>query len=392
MRSACFALSTLILATSSFAHGRGDEHQPPLRIRFMTPDAGHFQGLTTTTGWALTLRIEAPDAIAIVETAEPNDTPQSRREAIVLTDPDGCLDMRHFPISNAGQAYHDCDGPDETFVEFTTERFDTFDLADSNTGNFEIRRDWLVDGAPNAAPPLFLVNRPQTGGALLDGYGFGPDDDLPGLVILSDVGAARVFDQNFDRVAPAAVRNLAGFLNSVAQELSTKRGGSALTAWMHVPAGLFEPIALFDLDVGTTGPGGSYLRRLENGPIRSFTFTSTPANDDALLAEIASTYAPYTIDVRALVVEGYAPTVILDKNRDGRFTAIDLKLMGHKVISNEARLRQQIDLDVLVTETLSGRTCPPQTLVFRDLDGNGRSGAIPCQGSGGAARVRGVPQ
>lgn len=391
MRSA-FVLSALVLATSSFAHDRHHERGPPVRIRFLTPDGGHFPALTTSTGWALTLRIEAPGAVAIVETAEPNDTPQSRREAIVLTDPDDCLDMSHFPISNAGQPYHpDCGGADETFLEFTTERFDSFDLPDSNTGNFEIRRDWLVDGAPNAAPPLFLVNRPQTGGSLLDGYGFGPDDDLPGLVIMSNLGPARVFDQNFERATPAAVRNLAGFLNSVAQELSTKRGGSALTAWMHVPAGLFEPVALFDLDIGPGG-NGQYRRRLESGPVESFTFSSFPASDDALLAEIASGVTPYTIDVRALVVEGYAPTVIVDQNGDGRFTAADLKLMGHKVISNEARLRHQIDFDVLLSETLSGRTCPPQTLVFRDLDGNGRAGAIPCSGSGGAARVRGVPR
>lgn len=386
MRTACFVLSAMVLATPTVAHD-GDR-DPPVRIRIQAPDAGNFQGLTTSTGWGLVIRIEVPDSVAIVETAEPNDTPQSRREAIVLTDPDGCLDMRHFPIS-VKQPYHDCGGPDETFLEFTTERFDSFDLADSNTGNFEIRRDWLVDNAPNSAPPLFFVSRPQTGGTLLDGYGFGPDDDLPGLVILSDLGAARVFDQNFDSPT-ATVRNLAGFVNSVAQELLTKRGGSALTAWMHVPAGLFEPIALFDLDVDAEGV--DYLRRLESGPIRAFTFSSSPANDDAVLAEITSSYAPYTIDVRAVMVEGVAPTLIDDKNGDGRFTASDLKRMGYKVISNEARLRQVMDFDVLVTETITGRTCPPQSLVYRDLDGNTRAGAIACQGSGGAARIRGVPQ
>ncbi|MGQ0835925.1 MAG: hypothetical protein ACT4O5_13585 [Gammaproteobacteria bacterium] len=398
MRTACFVLSTMILATASAAHDR--DRDPPVRIRIQAPDAGHFQGLTTSTGWGLVVRIEAPDSVAIVETAEPRDTPQSRREAIVLTDPDGCLDMRHFPISNAGQPYHDCGGPDETFLEFTTERFDSFDLADSNTGNFEVRARLIDDAfAPgvllnrpflrNTAGNIVAVPRPQTGGALLDGYGFGPDDDLPGLVILSDLGAARVFDENFDR-GTATVRNLAGFVNGVAQELLTRRGGSALTAWVHVPAAMFEPIALFDLDVDAAGV--DYLRRLESGPVQSFTFSSPPANDDAVLAEISSSYAPYLIDVRVVIVEGVAPTFIRDENGDGRFTASDLKRMGFTVISNEARLRQVLDLDVLVTETITGRTCPPQSLIYKDLDGNGRDGAIPCQGSGGAARIRGVPQ
>ena len=42
---------------------------------------------------------------------------------------------------------------------------------------------------------------------------------------------------------------MGGFINSVSQELLTKRGGSAITAWMQVISGMFEPIALFDLDV-----------------------------------------------------------------------------------------------------------------------------------------------
>jgi hypothetical protein len=347
------------------------------------------------------LRIDAPRAIAIVETPEEPTTPVGRREAIVLTDPDGCLDMRHFPITRAGQPFEDCDGPDETFLEFTTERIDSFDLTDGQTGNFQVREQLLDDAfAPGALldKPYLLSNagvvepvpRPQSGDALLDGYGFGPDDDLVGLVVMADLGAARVFDERFDRKLGRVIRNMAGFFNSVAQELRTKRGGPALTAYMHVQGGMFEPIAVFDLDVAA--PGADFLRRIDSRRVRGFRFLGNPQSDDEKLRELLATYGPYDLELRAVLVEGVAPTFIRDMNRDGLYTAGDLRRMGHTLLSNEARLRLTVDFDALVTDTITGRTCPPPSLLYRDLDGNGADGAISCSGSGGATRVRRVPR
>lgn len=401
-RMACALVAALIGAPTSWAGNPGnDHHRPPVRLSIDAPDSGRFEGLTTNTGWSLVLRIEAPGSIAIVETPEEPTQPIGRREAIVLTDPDGCLDMRHFPITHAGRPYEDCSGPDETFLEFTTERFDTFDLADSNTGNFQVR-DRLLDDAfvagallnkpylRNTAGNVVAVPRPQTGGNLLDGFGFGPDDDLPGLVVMSNLGAARVFDENFDRTT-RVVRNMGGFVNGVAPELRTRRGGSALEVSMQVVAGMFEPIAQFDLDVDADGV--DYLRRLESGPVRSFQFLAPPANNDAILFDITSSYSPYLVDLRIVLVEGVAPTFIEDKNHDGRFTADDLKRMGFKLQSNEVRLQLVVEFDLAITSTFSGgRTCPPPSLLYRDLDGNGRDGAINCSGSGGAARIRRVPR
>ncbi len=376
-------------------------HQgPPVHITLDAPNSGHFQGRTTPTGWALVLRIETPDSVAIVESPEEPTQPIGRREAIVLTDPDGCIDMRHFPIIRAGIPYEDCAGPDETFLEFTTERFDNFDVADSNTGNFQVR-DRLIDDAftagvllnkpylRNNAGAIVAVQRPQTGGNLKDGFGFGPDDDLVGVVMMSDLGASRVFDENFDRTQGKVIRNLAGFINSVAQELVTKRGGSAVVAWMQIVAGMFEPIAQFDLDLDATDV--DYLRRLESGPVQAFNFITPPQNDDEVLLDISSTYGTYEVDMRVVIVEGVAPTFIHDMNNDGRFTAADVRRMGFNVISNEARLKLVVDFDVLVSETFTGRTCPPASLTYRDLDGNGRDGAINCSGTGGATRVRRPP-
>ena len=244
---ACSIMAALALAPAS---GSADDREsryrnPPVHVTIQAPQSGDFKGLTTTAGWSLVLRIDAPRSVAIVETPEEPTQPVGRREAIVLTDPDGCLDMRNFPITNAGTPYEDCNGPDETFLEFTTERIDSFDLVDAQTGNFQVRNalvdDAFVPGVPLNKPYLRIdsgeilaVPRPQTGGATQDGYGYGPDDDLPGLVIMANIGAARVFDEDFDRTPVRAIRNMGGFINSVSQELRTKRGGSALEASMQV--------------------------------------------------------------------------------------------------------------------------------------------------------------
>ena len=378
----------------------GDQ-EPPAYIKIQGPLSGNFKGLTTTTGWSLVLRIEVPDSIAILETPEEPTVPVGKREAIVYKDPDGCLDMRHFPIINAGTPYEDCSGPDESFIEFTTERFDNFDVADGQTGNFQVR-DRLVDDlfAPgvllnkpylrNTAGSIVAVPRPQTGADLKDGFGYGPDDDLPGLVVMANIGAARAFDENFDAVPGGVIRNMGGFINSVSQELLNNRGGSSITAWMQMIAGMVEPIALVDLDVDAAGV--DYLRRLESGPVQAFQFSTPPQNDDDIFFEIVSSYSPFQLELRVVLVEGVAPTFIYDRNHDGRFTSTDLRRMGHKILSNEARVRLVEDFDVVVTQTVTGRTCPPPSLIYRDLDGNGQDGAITCSGSGGATRIRRKPQ
>ncbi|MCB1624591.1 MAG: hypothetical protein KDI32_08385, partial [Pseudomonadales bacterium] len=270
----------------------------------------------------------------------------------------------------------------------------------SNTGNFQVRErlvdDLYVAGAllntpylRDTAGKINAVRRPQTGGDLLDGYGFGPDDDLPGLVVMSNLGAARVFDPNFDQTQ-AVIRNMAGFVNGVSQELLIRHGGSALTATMQIVAGMFEPIAMFDLDVDD--PDIDYLRRVDSGDLEKLHFKSSPKNADDVLRAIASSYSPFELDIRMVVVEGIAPTFIEDRNHDGQFTATDLRLMGYRLLSNQARVQMLVDFDLPLTQTISGRTCPSPSLIYRDLDGNGRDGAISCSGSGGAARVRRVPR
>ena len=62
---------------------------------------------------------------------------------------------------------------------------------------------------------------PDMGGDVIDGWGIGTDDDLPGMFIYSSKGVGLVWDEPFIQLAhPAAVRNLAGMLNSVSYEIS----------------------------------------------------------------------------------------------------------------------------------------------------------------------------
>jgi hypothetical protein len=396
-----FVLSISIagLATAAAAApGSKGQPAPPavVHLSIESPDAGPGRGPLSLTRWPLVVRLEARKGIALIEASEVD----SRREAVVLSDPDGCIDMRSFKIDPPALPYEDCNGPDETWFEFTSERFNSFDVPDERAGN-PVLRAALVD---DAYVPDTLLNvayllddrgriaqlpRPQTGGGLLDGYGYGADDDLPGLVIMADVGGARVFDPDFNLV-PGVVRNLAGFVNNVSVELATLRGGPAVTASMHALAGVFEPVALFDLDVAQAGT--DFLRRLESGPIESFEFLGEPLDDDALFRELMSTYSPYPIEIRVALVQGAAPAFIRDLDGDGAYTANDLRAMGYTLLSNQASARIVVAIDALITQTSSGRTCPPRSLIFSDLDGNGASGQVACMGSGGAARLRRVPR
>lgn len=393
----CLYLPLLAALAVQPANADSSRHKDrPIRLEVVAPTSAGAKGLNFTTNWPLILRLEVHKAVAVVESAEGNN---GRREAIVYKDPDGCLDMREFPILPPLIPYEDCDGHDESYFEFTTENIDTFDIDGDRTGNFLLRQrlidDPFVPGAllnkpylRNSQGEIVPVPRPQTGGSNDDGYGAGVDDNLPGMVIMADIGVARFFTPDFDLI-PGKLRNLAGFINTVSLEFLSKSNRTSIVASMHVLAGQFEPIAIFDLDVAD--PDVDFLRRLESSPIEAFTFSSPPADDDELFAMLLETYSPVDFELRAVMVDGIAPEIIDDMNHDGRYTAQDLQQMGFRLLSNEVRVRIVEEFDVLVTTTPFGRTCPPQTLLYGDLDGNGLDGAKGCSGSGGARRGRRIP-
>lgn len=375
-------------------------------------------GALSTVQWPLIMRFESRTAEGFAESVTADG---QKREALVLEDPDGCLNLASLVGDLLLPSFDpDCAGlpEDETFIEVQTEKFDTFELSDNlQTGNDFVRArlvdDVYTDGALLNTPYLALkqgkINAvgPKTGGPAsndpehpeLDGYGYGADDDFVSLVIMADVGGARVFDLDFNRV-PGVIRNMAGFVNVVSAELLDGKGQTAITATMHPLAGVFEPIAVFDFSVKKPPyVGYDFLQRVDSGPVTAFHLMSEVpvATDPAAKAnefydELLATYYPVEIVIRAVVVARQAPEFIHDLNQDGKFSAIDVKLAGHELVTNEVEINLTLTHDNLFIVSPTNK-CLPRSLVFDDLDGDGKDGEpFKCDGKSGSTRSRRVPR
>lgn len=376
------------------------------------------RGTLATTQWPLILRFESRTAIGFAASATADGR---KREALIIRDPDGCPNLASLVDDLLLPAFDpDCAGryEDETYIEVQTEKFDTFELKDNRqTGNDVIREqlvdDLYIDGALLNTPYLALKQNkitavgPKTGGPdmgdpdhpELDGYGYGADDDFVSLVIMADIGGARVFDLDFNHVK-GVIRNVAGFVNVVSAELLDGKGQTAITAITHPLAGLFEPIAAFDFSV--TDPnfaGFDFLHRVDSGPISAFELMSTvpvqsdpPPMANEFYDELLSTYFPVDVTIRAVVVARQAPAYIRDHNGDGKFSAIDLKLAGFQLVSNEVEIKLTLTHDNLLIDSPDIK-CLPRTLLFDDLDGDGKTGEpFKCTGKSGSSRSRRVPR
>lgn len=368
------------------------------------------RGALATTQWPLILRFESRTAIgfAAATTAE-----GQKREALVLRDPDDCQNLASLVDDLLLPSFDpDCVGlpEDETYIEFQTEKFDTFELEDNrSTGNDFIQQRLIDDayaGDPVINTPYLALKKgkvnpvgPKTGGDVRDGYGYGADDDFSSLVIMVDIGGARIFDTDFNHI-PGVIRNSAGLLNTVSAELLDGRNQTVITASMHPLAGVFEPIALFDFSISDPAyEGYDYLQRVDSSPVSAFELMSTvpvesdpPLDANPFYDELLSTYYPIEIVLRAVVVARQAPEFIHDLNHDGHFTALDVRLAGYEVVSNEIELRLELTHDNLLSDSL-GYKCLPRTLLFADLDGDGKDGEpFKCDGKSGSVRGRRRPR
>ena len=427
-------LALLAGALSSAVQAHGKRHIPQARLSIAAPDATfvhrrvrngivtvHYRnrfGVLGTTQWPLILRVESRTAVAFAASATADER---KRDALVLEDPDGCLNLASL-VADLGLAAFDpdCAGlpEDETYIESHTEKFDTFELEDNiGTGNDAIRArlvaDDYVEGALLDTPYLALkknkvepvgprVGAPAGGDgrqAILDGYGFGADDDFASLVLLADVGGSRVFDVDFNHV-PGVIRNLAGFVNTVSEELLDGRRQTAITASLHPLAGVFEPIAVFDLSV--TDPawaGADYLRRVDSSPVEALELladvpveTDPPVEANQFYDELLAGYFPVEFTVRAVVVAGEAPDYVHDLDNDGRFTANDVRMAGYRLVTNEVAMNLVVTHDNLLVQSQDIK-CLPRTVLFGDLDGDGASGEpFKCDGKSGSSRSRRVPR
>jgi hypothetical protein len=391
----------LFLATLLLLPIPGVAAQAPIQLSMSLPRARGASSTLTAGNYTIALHLSVQDAVAFVEDIS--------SEAMVLKDPDGCIDMSHF--STIGPFETCSGGPNETFVAFRSERSDQPAVVDSCT---PAARSRLIDHAFSSLR-IASLNKPYlragnlsgsggstdgileirpvgafTGGTASsansgDCYGLAADDDLPGLVLMANIGPLRVFNTSFNLVG-SRIRNFAGMLNSVTIELLDQHDRSAIVAFLRVPDGLLEPLTLVDRSV-TRRRGVDFLTRRDSGPIQSFKFSSPPANKTEEIAAILDTFPDVNVTVRAVIVKGQAPSFIDDRDGNGIFGAKDLELAGFQLLSSQAILEiHAIQNDVL--SEFVPLECPAAILAG-DLDGNGLTGYT-CN-TGNARSIRRPP-
>ncbi len=367
---------------------------------------GQPRGLMFSSGWPIVIRAAMPNALGIATDAMPSDFPTIADSAdgyVILEDPDNCLELP-APFFR-GPAPCSTDGSDETYVEFVND-VDQVGVAD--TAGDPARSTALADPAQSGKPEFnntvvtFVGNTPQpatieltgvgtdTGDSVHDGVGYGADDDLPGLVLLSPTGTGLVLDADFNPPYVRQQRNLAGFLNSVAYEMRDPYGATVLTASMVVPQALIAPLMQIDDCVGSVDTTrnictGDPVYRIDGGPIQSMSNNNGSGYPYTWQGLYPIIFNSSIYELRAFMVNGTAPSVLADMNGDGQVTAADATLAGYRVISNE---------DVVRVRQYHGEICGgagPGTPVYTDLDGNGRVlSYLSCPG--GPGQLSKIPQ
>lgn len=414
VQTVCAASALLAMAALWSADAAAQQRKPPkptqyVKLQIESPSYKKDQPLPIVfaDGWPLVFRAEALSQLGIytpVNLVGGAWTPAEYTGAIVFTDPDNCIEILHWPPNPqdclSGQASPPI--PDEIHMPFTVDN----DAA----GQLDVPRisrpmplpgdpvararlaNPALSGEPVIAPSptdAFTVSvGPNTGGSVNDGYGYGADDDFPGLVVLIPTGVGNVHRSANNPAAPGAFsldlatprrqRNLAGFLDWVNYELKTRNGFTAVNAGMTVPLDLATPIAAYDSSLA--GDDSRTAVRIDGGPLQTLNIPFFSNQQGVLGESFAQTFT-----VRAFVVSGLAPSELTDLNGNGVVGAEDATLAGYTVISNE--------------ETVQLRILPPDPCANSftlnqfgyDLDGDGSApggGGCPA----GAGAIKTIPQ
>ncbi|MGI9295956.1 MAG: hypothetical protein ACR2PS_18385, partial [Pseudomonadales bacterium] len=230
----------------------------PIKLTVESPNTKERKSETLQfrSGWPLTFKLEARrDFFFAMQFAGPYPE-LGLTSWLVFQDLDGCPYLGGRFIEGIGDPCADAEIPgDEIFVEFTPD-VDFPGLVDEH-GNEE-RRAALAD-SDSFVSFSHGSDEFTLGPAIsetLDGIGYGPNDDLPGFVLLSDTGVGRVLvDQlgefgnpvtGFDPVEPLQARNLAGLMNTVGYELGDRKLRTTITTSINVPRYLFSKLRLID--------------------------------------------------------------------------------------------------------------------------------------------------
>ena len=377
-----------------------------VKTKFKNPDA--LPVTQFEDGYDLIFRMSVPDAVGLQKWRRQGNNFGPQMDTLILTDPDECLDLSHavpasvFP-NTVVSPFESCPGgQDETFVNFNVDPYDGPNVEDSGGGycRLAIRDRLITDSAselpetsnavyvdpgnggtafqvgPNTGITGVLAGTPTGGNdgsiydqvsTTFDCFGYGTDDDVPGLVVLADIGAARIFDQNMVQT-PGLLRNMAGLVSSVAFEMLDENGDSAIVARMRVD-GALNPIRFVDqiFDVIHPSPPstGYTLYTQIDGVDATTPVVGAMTTEDTIAAIHDQFDEPYEVTIRAFLVDGIAPEIVTDTNNDGIFSAADVAL---PLLSNEAEITiTHFSYDALAAQKDSGE-CPISTTPFRQDD------------------------
>ena len=364
------------------------QNRKPVTLKILQPRFSRWSTPTmTNSGWPITIEMTVNDELGLAGyTGDPPFPAFGDTGYVIFDDPDGCLTV--FPpfIMSPGCS-SPLPAPDETYLEFTPDI--DYPGAEDLAGNDDLRMGQVdsAGGGPaifngldsNAMPGVFDTG-PFTGGEVLDGYGVGaPDDDIPGLVVLSPTGIGLVLDADFNPPAVKTLRNLAGLVSSVSYELSDWTRRTTITAHFNMPSSVVAPVVKIDNCVGdvATCADAPSLWRIDGGPVEST--VSIGEVSKQLYPEL---YESLTYEMRFFVVSGTAPGTLADANGDGVVDSLDAETLGYTVLSKERSIK---------LKQLRGDVCFNfmDTVVFEDFDGNGEVGLpIVCPaGSGGFREI-----
>jgi hypothetical protein len=375
------------MATIAIADGT------PVKLHIDAANSNGGLALLSESGWPLTIKmvVDFPEGEAFPAYAiQPNYATRGNWGFIIFDDgPNGCLNPPipdwlvltttecwwpdFIPVTDPPwDPLTDWVKPesDEVYMEFWPD----VDMAgvEDHTGN-AVRQADLLDSAGSRGPDFQKWNAdtcvpgtddvdcirfgPNTGGEITDGFGFGADDDITGLVIIAEYGVGRVFDEpDFELSDPIGAVNLAGLVNSVSYDLSDlnkeniKAKGAKgkpteiiteqtkIWAHMNMEPGVLRHLIQYDACTGVvTSPDGDSgicegndLWRVDGGPVEQPPF-KFERDDAASIYLLEST----TYTLKVFLVAGQAPNRLFDEDGDGDVDSADAVEAGYTLLSNE---------------------------------------------------------
>lgn len=381
-------------------HNDGSSHDDDSSSSDYHPEPTYT--LNSFSGWPLTITMTMRRELGIASTqGNPGEPPfysgKGKAAFVVFKDPDDCLamDIGNWPAPS-GPGCPGSSEPepasDETYFAFVPDVDDLGlpspivgfpgpidNLVEASSGRQEIVADiggGVIESQPVGARSSAFV--PAGEDEIKDGYGYGADDDVPGLVIVSAHGPGIAYQPDGIAKSPKELINLAGFINSVSYELSNPRNRIVVTAQMVVPPFLIAPVVVVDESYGVPNTEVSTYWRIDGSP------TEVPAtppgeSDDGAFRMYPNLVddQPYTISVMA--VSGIAPNSVVDMTGDGEINEHDLEQMGYTVIGRKKSV---------TVELFPGIPChggSGENTAYADLDGNGVSSfSIVCPAGAGS--------